>query len=179
MSAASAVILAALVAPAAGAAESAAPGRATQLQAVVDCRKLTDGAQRLACYDQATAALEAAEKSGEVVVVDRAQVREAQKAAFGFNFRMPNFFSGSGAPGENRAAAEEIESLESTVASARQLAGKWIVTLPDGAVWVQTDNEAPSRPPKVGSKVTIKQSGMGGYFLSIDGQRSYRAKRQN
>lgn len=147
--------------------------RVAQLQAVVDCRKLTDPTERLACYDGATAKLEAAEKAGEVVVVDREQVREAQRSAFGFNFRMPTIFSGDSAKGER------MESLESTAAEVRQLAGKWVIILPDGAIWKQTDNEPVGRPPKKGSKISIRQGAVGSYFLSVDGQRSFRAKRDN
>jgi len=147
--------------------------RAAQLQAVVDCRKLTDPAERLACYDGATAKLEAAEKAGDVVVVDREQVREAQRSAFGFNFRMPTFISGDSTKGE------KLQSLESTVAEARTVNGKWVIVLADGAIWNQTDNEPIGRSPKAGSKVTIRQGSVGSFFLSVDGQRSVRAKRQN
>ncbi|WP_172448466.1 hypothetical protein [Caulobacter mirabilis] len=160
------------------AAEPVAKARAGALQAVVDCRKITDGAERLACFDRTTASLDAAEKAGDVVVVDRAQVQEARKAAFGFNFRMPSFMSG-GNSAKPETEAEGIDSLESTVESARQGGdGKWTIRLPDGAIWIQTDNER-IRPPKAGSKVLIRKATMGSYFLSVDGQRSVRAKRQN
>lgn len=149
--------------------------RAPALQAVVDCRKLSDAAERLACYDKATAGLEAAEAAGDVVVVDREQVREAQRSAFGFNFRMPSFMTGGG----GGAKGEVLETLDSEVASARQVGGKWRIVLPDGAVWNQTDNEILSRPPTQGSKVAIRKGAMGGYFLSVDGQKSFRTKREN
>jgi hypothetical protein len=115
-------------------------------------------------------------------VVDRAQVQEAQRAAFGFNFRMPSFLTGGGgeksSDTESR-ASEVIDSLDSTVASARKLNGRWIIRLPDGAVWVQTDDTVLVRDPKPGAKVSIKRGAIGGYFLSVDGQRSMRAKREN
>ncbi len=156
--------------------------RAAALQALVDCRSVADPARRLACYDAAAGKLEAAEASGDVVVVDRAQVQEAQRAAFGFNFRMPSFMTGGGnkddAGGEKK-APDIVDTLETTVASARKLNGRWIIRLPDGAVWVQTDDTALVREPKVGSKVLIKRGAVGSYFLSVDGQRSMRAKREN
>lgn len=161
----------------AAAAQDAKP-RAGALQAVVDCRKITGATERLACFDAAAAKLDAAEQSGAVVVVDRAQVDEAQRAAFGFNFRMPSFLtSGGGKDGD--AKAEAIDTLESTVDSARQGSdGKWTIRLPDGAIWIQTDNEV-IRAPRAGSKVSIRKGAMSGYFLSVDGQKSMRAKRQN
>jgi hypothetical protein len=159
--------------------------RAAALQALVDCRTIADPTRRLGCYDAAAGRLEAAEASGDVVVVDRAQVQEAQRAAFGFNFRMPSFLTGGGstdvakAPDGEVRAPEVIDTLESTIATARKLNGRWIIRLPDGAVWVQTDDTILVRDPKPGAKVSIKRGAMGGYFLSVDGQRSMRAKREN
>lgn len=152
--------------------------RAPALQALVECRKVADPAQRLTCYDNAASGLEAAEAAGDVVVVDRAQVQEAQRAAFGFNFRMPAFLTGGDA-GDAAKRGSVLETLETTVTEARQVNGKWYIVLADGAVWRQTDNEPINSPPKAGSKVTIKRAAMGSYFLSVGGQRSIRAKRDN
>lgn len=149
------------------------PGRAAQLQAVVDCRKVTDPNERLACYDAATATLDAAEKAGEVVVVDRAQVREARKAAFGFDFRMPAFMTAGEKP-------EEIDRITATVASVRRTAdGKWVIVLTDGAVWRQIDTKRLSDDPRQGSTVEIRTATMGSYFMKVDGQRQIRVHRDN
>lgn len=166
--------IAALAGGHAAAAASPAKARAGALQAVVDCRKLTDGAARLDCFDKAAAQLDAAEQAGDVVVVDRAQVQEAQRSAFGFNFRMPSFMTG----GDGGGKSADLETLESTIDSARQVDGKWIFRLADGAVWNQTDNEH-VRNVRAGAKVTIRKGAIGSYFLSVDGQKSVRAKRQN
>lgn len=170
--------MALLTAGVAAAADAPKP-RAAALQAVVDCRNVADASERLACYDAATGALETAERAGEVVVVDRAQVQEAQRAAFGFNFRMPSFLTGGGRSDDGRPTTAEIDTLESTVTEARQVNGKWYIVLEDGALWYQTDNTSVPRPPKKGSKVLIKRAAMGSYFLSVEGQRSMRAKRDN
>jgi len=166
--------IAALAAGQMAGAASPAKVRAGALQAVVDCRKLTDGAARLDCFDKAAAQLDAAEQSGAVVVVDRAQVQEAQRSAFGFNFRMPSFMTG----GDSSGKSAELESLESTIDSARQINGKWTFKLADGAIWSQTDNEY-IRNVRADAKVTIRKGAVGSYFLSVDGQTSVRAKRQN
>lgn len=177
-----AAVTATVLAVAAGALAAESPkARATALQALVDCRTIADPGRRLTCYDAAAGGLEAAEAAGDVVVVDRAQVQEAQRAAFGFSFRMPAFLTGGSGGGESDAAKRGavLDTLETTAAEARQVNGKWYFVLPDGAVWRQTDNETVNRSPKVGSKLTIKRAAMGSYFLSVDGQRSIRAKRDN
>lgn len=146
--------------------------RAGALKAVVDCRAITDSAERLACYDRATAALDVAEAKGDVVVIDRGQMRQARKAAFGFNFQMPSFMT-------QGVKEEELTRLEATVGSARQDPhGKWIIKLDDGAVWVQVDT-AKLRKVPAGAAVTLKTAALGSYFLTVKGYGTIRAKRQN
>lgn len=142
------------------------------LSALLACRAKTDAAERLACYDAAAANLGAAAQSGDVVVVDRDQVRQARREAFGFTLPSLELFD-RGAPKEPQA-----ESLTAVVASARtDGAGKLIVQLEDGAVWMQTDTRRLGRSPKKGSKAEIRRGAMAGYFLSLDGQTAIRAKR--
>ena len=156
----------------AGLAGSPIKGRAAQLQAVVDCRKLTDATQRLACYDSAAASLDAAEQAGDLVVVDRAQVREARKAAFGFNFQMPAFMTG----GEK---AEPLDRITATIASASQDGlGKWTIRMTDGAVWRQVDSDRVSRDPKPGATVEIRSAAMGSFMMTL-GYSSIRVHRDN
>lgn len=52
-----------------------------------------------------------------------------------------------------------------------------MLELQEGAVWVQTDSEAPSRYPKKGSKAETRKGATGGFFINLDGQRAIRAKR--
>ena len=142
-------------------AASPVKGRAAQLQAIVDCRQVADPTERLACFDKAAASLDAAEKAGEVVVVDRAQVQEARKAAFGFNFQMPSFMTGGDKP-------EPLDRISATVASAGQDAtGKWVLRMTDGAVWRQIDGERVSREPKAGTTVEIRSATMGSFMMTI------------
>lgn len=163
----------ALAVAGAGLAAGAPKGRAAQLQAVVDCRKLPDPTERLTCYDAAAAKLDAAEQAGEVVVVDREQVREARRAAFGFNFQMPAFMTRDEKP-------EEIDRISATVKEARQDAtGKWIIVLSDGAIWRQTDSKKLFRDPHAGSTVDIRTAALGSFFMKVDGQSQIRVHRSN
>lgn len=155
------------------AADAPAKARAAQLQAVVDCRKLADPTERLACYDQAAAGLDAAEQAGDVVIVDRSQVREARRAAFGYTVHLPDFMTRDATP-------EELERIEATVDSARQDAtGRWILKLTDGAVWRQVESERVPRAPRPGSKVVIRTAAMGSFKMNIDGQTAIRVHREN
>jgi hypothetical protein len=56
--------------------------------------------------------------------------------------------------------------------------GKWVLTLDNGAVWRQTDTESLLREPRPGSRVVIKAAALGSYLMSVDGQRSFRARRE-
>ncbi|WP_374470948.1 hypothetical protein [Phenylobacterium sp.] len=167
-------VLAALAVAAAGAA-SAQPkpeGRAGALQRLTDCRKITDGAERLACYDAAAAAFESAEAKGDVVVVDREQAREVRRQGFGFQIPSLAMFE----KGESK---EEVENVTGQVASARMNgAGKWVVQLEGGAVWLQIDTNELSFGPKPGDPVKIRRATLGSYLMSVKGQRAFRVKRQ-
>jgi hypothetical protein len=169
-----ALVAAVLALAAASAAQSASPdlGRAAVLKAVIDCRAVTDSAARLACYDAAAAALDAAEAKGDVVVMDREQTRQARREAFGFSLPSLDIFSRGEAP-------EKIDRATFKVKRAWQFDnGKWAVELDSGAVWRQIDNDAVYRTPKNGSTVEIRSAALGSYLMNIDGQRAVRVRRE-
>src|SRR5207344_3661661 len=85
--------------------------RAAIVEKLVDCRKLTENAARLACYDEATAAFDQAESKGDVVVIDREQAREVRKQAFGFTLPSISIFQ----KGEPK---EDFDAFDGVVASA-------------------------------------------------------------
>jgi hypothetical protein len=160
---------------AAGAAHAAKPPPTTApaVQAVVDCRKIDDSAQRLACYDAATDALTKAASSGDLVTLDRKQRQAVRKQAFGFTLPSLAMFD----VGEK---SEATDSIDETLASAHQDAqGKWIFVMQDGAVWRQIDDEFLSRNPHEGSVIVIRRATMGSYMLSVDKQPGVRAHRDN
>lgn len=168
---------AALLLSAAGAAYAqtrapAATDRAEALKQLSACRAIADDAQRLACFDQAAAGIESAERSGELVVMDRGQVREAKRSLFGFDVSGLNFFDRGDQP-------VQVDNVSLTVERAyRADGGKWVMVMTDGQVWRQIDNEQVAAPPKKGSRAEIRRAALGSYFLNIDGQRAVRARRE-
>lgn len=146
-------------------ASSAAP-----LQPLVACRSLDDAA-RLACYDRAVASLDEAQRSGGVIVVDRAEVRKAEREAFGFNLPSLRLFDRS-------VGAQELTSLTLTAARvSRGSDGAWTFVTEDGQIWRQTDARAIVPRPKPGSKIEVEKGALGAFFLSVDGDKAVRAKR--
>lgn len=153
-------------------AQDAETARSTLLEAVVACRAEVSEPARLACYDRAVAALDVAERSGDLTVVDREQVRQARRSLFGFDAGDLNIFRGRG--GDDPAD----EALETRLVSARQTRDGWLFTLENGAVWRQTDSEPLRVTPRAGMPVRIRRAAMGSYMLSVDGARSLRAQRE-
>jgi len=148
------------------------PPRAAALQHVIDCRAITVDAQRLACFDREVAALDAAEMSNEVVVVDRNQVRAARRTLFGLP--LPNFHLFGGNDDHD---ASEIAQIEGKIASASVDTDGWRIRLEDGSVWVQTDGKPIFRTPRPGLDVVVKHGTLGAYFLSIAGAPGVKVRR--
>lgn len=148
-------------------AQAPAPSQAS-LERLAACRAQTDATARLACYDQTVSGLLAAEKAGDLIVVDKETVTKAQRESFGLNLPSLSF-------GQKR---EAIEQVESTLREARKTPSGWRFVLEDGARWQQVDGEALPLPPRVGAKVTVRRASLGSYMLSIGG-RSVRVERIN
>lgn len=164
-------VAAAAVCGAAAAAPKVAPTNAPVVQAVVDCRKIDDSAQRLACYDASVDALTKAQASGDLVTLDRKQRQAVRKQAFGFTLPTLSMFD----TGE-----KQVDSIDETLASASQgVGGRWIFRMEDGAVWRQIDDEFLSRRPHPGSAIMIRKAMLGSYMLSVDGQPGVRAHRDD
>ena len=160
-----------LACPAWAAPSIALQGRADVLKTLSACRAISDAAARLDCYDKASAALDQAEASGDVVIVDRAQARAARRQAFGFNLSALSVF-------DRALAKDEVNSLTTTASSAYQNAeGKWIIVLEDGARWRQIDDEVLNRAPHAGSAIRIQPASMGSFVMNIDGQPYIRVHR--
>lgn len=148
-------------------------GQAAPLRGLEACRSIETDAARLACYDRVAAKLTAAERSGEVVVVDREQVRAARRQAFGFNLPSLDLF------GRRGDAVEAVDRAALVVARAYQDGdGKWVLRTEEGQVWRQTDTERLGRSPRAGSKAEVRRATMGSYLMNLDGQRAIRVRRE-
>ncbi len=146
--------------------------RAAAFSKVADCRKITDPAARLACFDNTVAALDAAEKSGDVVVVDRAQIHQAKKQVFGLqSIEALNIF--------NRGDKNEtIDKITDEITSASQnFDGRWVVVLKGGQVWSQSEAESFYPEPRAGDHIEIKRGMLGSYFVKINNNVSFKAHR--
>lgn len=164
--------VAALSATAGAAAPKSAAERAKVLQQVVDCRKITDSGERLACYDRTAQALDDAEKTGQVVIVDQAKVREIRRQSFGLalpSLSVLNLVN----------KGDGVDRLETQIQSASEYAdGRFLLHTVDGATWRQLDGDS-VRTPKAGQKLVIAPGALGSFFCRVDNQSGYRCKRDN
>lgn len=161
-----------LVANAASAQQASAPERPELLSRLVACRSVTAADARLACYDAATGALDSAERQGEVVVVDRAQVSAARRQLFGFELPSITLFDSGPTP-------ERIDSVETTLARASSAGdGKWTFVLADGGTWRQIDSDRVSFRNTAGQPVRVRRATLGSYLLTVGDSRAVRVRRQ-
>jgi hypothetical protein len=141
----------------------------------VQCRTVADAQERLACYDREVAALEQAERTSEIRVVDRRQVRQTRRSLFGLVLPDINIFGGdSSADGE-----EGISEVNSTIRSFTQDPyGKYTFVLADGARWRQIDSRDIIEP-KAGQPIRIRRAAMGSFLANVNRQIAVRVRRVN
>ena len=144
-------------------------------QAVIDCRTIGDSSARLACYDASVASLADAQKSEDLFVASKAQVREARRGLFGLSLPRITIFGGDDDDPEDKLQIKEIDAVLSAVGGG---VGAWALTLDDGATWVQTDG-AYTKTPKPGMKVHIKRGALGSYRANVNGGLGFKVKREN
>lgn len=163
-----------LSAPGAGFAASSKPATpAAVVQQVLDCRKLTDNDQRLACYDKAVDGMAQAQAKGDLVTVDRQQRQALHHQAFGFNLPALSFLGGGD-------KSDDMNQITAKVAAASlDPVGRWVIRLDDGATWHQVDDTTLEPDPHPGEAVTVKRGIAGGYFLKVDREPAFRARREN
>ncbi len=137
-------------------------------QAVLDCKGIADPTARLACYDKAVGAMDAARAAKDLVVADRATVREAKRGLFGLSLPKLKLF-GSG-------DSEDVTEIESTITAIRSAGdGNPVFVLADGARWKQTEGR--DTFPKVGHTIRIRKGAMGSYLANINGKAAVRVVR--
>ncbi|RYY08545.1 MAG: hypothetical protein EON55_20210 [Alphaproteobacteria bacterium] len=154
--------------------DDAAPPVVPALQRLGECRSIQAVEQRATCYDAAYDGFVQAQRSRQVVVIDRDEANKARRSLFGLDLPKLKIFS----RGETRAEAQAFETLEAKIASVRQGGtGRWVMTLDDDSVWGQVDDEQQSSPPRAGDPVRIRKGAMGGYFANVAGRRAMRVRR--
>lgn len=146
--------------------------RPEMLERLTACRAIADNTARLACYDNAAGALDAAERQGDLVVIDRAAVNETRRQLFGFELpTLPRLFSG--------ADAEDLDSIETTLQrGSRSSENRWIFRLSDGSVWRQIDSEPLRFQNREGQPVRVRRASLGSFLMTIGDSRAVRVRRQ-
>lgn len=170
-------LLAALIAaaPALAFAQRAAPARPAAFEALIHCRGIADAAARLQCFDAAAEALQNAQERRDVVIVDRAQVREGRRRLFGLTLPSIPIFGGGNDNDQND--ADQVRTVEGVVASVgTDSSGRWTIALQDGAVWNQADGNV-IVPPRAGQHVVINRSALGSFMMRVNNQPGIRVRR--
>lgn len=140
-------------------------------QDVVQCRAITDAAERLACFDRSVGALAAAQASKDLYVADKEAMREARRGLFGFSLPKMRIFG-------DEDMEKDVDSIETTIVAAVPGAKGYIFTLKDGARWMQTDGAYMDKP-KAGAKIRIRRAALGSFFGTIEGNPGVRVERLN
>jgi hypothetical protein len=169
------ILFVAVVAPSAAqsAPQPASPPPSRHLAAIEACRTIGADAARLACFDREAAALLTASRSGELSVVNRADMRTARRSLFGFALPKLPFFVG------DKSADEVPDTLDSTVVSAQAIANdRYRIRIAAGdAVWETTEAPMNLSAPRAGQKIVISKGALGSYFLRINGQIGVKGRR--
>jgi hypothetical protein len=149
-------------------------GNPGALDAVYACAAITDEAPRLACYDNAVGRLREAQTTGNLVAVDRGQAEQLDREAFGFQLpSLSRLFgggsdSGSSAATPERPGFERVDQMQLTVERVvRRRDGTVSITMTNGQVWSQIDNENP-RNVRPGGQVTVRRATLGSYLMSVE-----------
>lgn len=143
------------------------------LSAISACRSIADDAARLTCFDREAATLVAATQSGQISIVDRAEVRAVRRSLFGFSLPRLGIFE------RNDKSEPELKELMSEVVRAASIGGgKFRFVIADQkAVWETTEATLTGRLPQPGDKVHIKKGSLGSYFIRLGSQSWVKGRR--
>ncbi|MFL6761553.1 MAG: hypothetical protein ACJ8FB_03235 [Sphingomicrobium sp.] len=138
---------------------------------LVACQKISDSTQRLACYDREVATVSTANAKGDLVVMDRQQIRETRRSLFGLT--LPNLGLFGDKDGEN-------STLETTIKSIGFAPdGKPIYNLAEGGRWQQLEFKTFIVDPAPGQKVRVRRAALGSYLMNVNGEIAVRVQRVN
>ena len=169
------VVMATLAGSAAAAAPKAAPVQPPppEFARLIACQSIRDNAQRLSCYDREVAGVGSASARGDLVVMDRGQVRKTRRSLFGLALPDLGVFGGGELPGD-------ADVLETTIRGAREGGdGKWWFNLAEGGTGVQLDSRDFIVDPAAGQPVRIRRAAMGSYLMNVSKQTAIKVHRVN
>lgn len=149
----------------------ASSAAAAQIENFKACASISDGKQRLECYDSALAAVDA-EAATRIAEQRRAAEIAAAKAAEEAKARKEQErLAAFGASGAAMADGEEaVSEISASVVQLGEGISGYVVTLDNGQVWRQT--EARTLPPvRIGDTVTIRKGMIGGYRMTFERQK--------
>lgn len=154
---------------------SSPTGGSDLVSSLADCRRISDAAKRLNCFDRAVGTLVEAAAREDVILVDREEVRRTRKSLFGFSLpKLPLFNARAGAQG-----TDEVRELETTIQSSQPAGyGLWSMTLAEGGTW-QTTEASRRLDLRAGQSVHLERGPVGGYMANIGGARAVRVRRVN
>lgn len=144
-----------------------------QIRSLLDCRGISDSAERLACYDKAATVIGDAISRNDLVAFDREAVRKTKRGLFGLAIPDLGIF------GDDDDAVEIKEIEGEIVSTAYNGDGGYIFRLADGSRWSQTDGKPIAIPPEAGDKVVVKKGALGSYILSVARQPGVKVRRIN
>ena len=156
--------------------------QAAPLDKIYACSAVTDGVERLACFDAAVVGLKQAEATGGVAVVDRAQIERAEKEAFGIASPSLSAIAESARassrpiPGGVQAKALDIVTFP-VKSVAKGPDGLYRFTMQNGQVWRQMDG---IKLPAIGKgpwQAEIRKAAIGSFMLKLDDRTAVRVKR--
>lgn len=157
--------------PAIAAKKGPPPPAPQAITRVVACSTIANPEQRLACFDKEVAAMNQAQRTGDLVAMDRQQVRKTRRSLFGLSLPDLGMFSDS----ENDDGPSEIVT---TIKAARQDShGAWMIDLVEGGRWVQIDTRPFVIDPAPGQPIRIRRAALGSYLANVNKQVAVRVRR--
>lgn len=147
------------------------------------CAKIETDAERLACYDRHVTPIKSAKAEGELHIVDSTEIKEIEKQSFGFGAIKLPWADAAKKRAEKTAKRGEKDSsreLSTRIVSHKKTPlGRYVFTLANGQVWVQTDNVKVRLNRKGENIAHIKKGALTSYRMQInDTGRSFYVKRR-
>jgi hypothetical protein len=120
------------------------------------CRAETDGAKRLACFDREMARIDE---------VGQAPAAAAAPTAASKSPAPPSPVERFGLPPEHSVDDLPKKLTSQITGVSQQSHGRYLITLANGEVWLQTEDNL-GFSPKAGGSVTVKRGLTGGYYMA-------------